>query len=262
MTNLDWLERIAASDMTATAATRTVVDAGGFRLLLDGVDDFPGVNWATPMARDVNALDVHAMIAAFQSHKRVPALEFIAEVHPDVPALLEAAGFRSTGHQDVMLVHAGNFANLNNPDVRVQFLEMDTPDDVFQTWLSVQARGFGFGADTPPTPEHVARLRDQIRAGRRGVLGWLEGQAVGAATILRPSGGADADLGELQGVTTLPQARRRGVAATLSSALVQDHLARAGRAVWLSVQDDGARACYAGIGFAVIGERCNYTLED
>jgi predicted GNAT family acetyltransferase len=74
----------------------------------------------------------------------------------------------------------------------------------------------------------------------------------------------------LQGVTTLPEARRRGVAATLSSALVEDHLARAEQAVlaraeqavWLSVQDAGARACYAGIGFAVIGGRCNDTLED
>jgi hypothetical protein len=142
MTNLDWLERISEADVAATAATRTVVDAGGFRLLLDAVDDFPGVNWAAPMARDTRAFDVNAMIAAFQSHKRVPALEFIKEVHPGVPALLEAVGFRSMDHQDVMLVHAGNFSNLKNPNVRLQFLEVDTPDDVFQACLSVQARGF------------------------------------------------------------------------------------------------------------------------
>jgi hypothetical protein len=80
MTNLDWLERISEADVAATAATRTVVDAGGFWLLPDAVDDFPGVNRAAPVARNINALDVHVMIAAFQAHKRVPALECIEEV--------------------------------------------------------------------------------------------------------------------------------------------------------------------------------------
>jgi hypothetical protein len=80
MTNLDWFEYISEADVTATAAAHTVVDAGGFWLLPDAVDDFPGVNRAAPVARNINALDVHVMIAAFQAHKRVPALECIEEV--------------------------------------------------------------------------------------------------------------------------------------------------------------------------------------
>jgi hypothetical protein len=63
MTNLDWFERISEADVTATA-----------------VGDFPGVNRAAPVARNINAPDVHVMIAAFQAHKRVPTPECIKEI--------------------------------------------------------------------------------------------------------------------------------------------------------------------------------------
>lgn len=66
-------------------------------------------------------------------------------------------------------------------------------------------------------------------------------------------------LSELQGVTTLPDARRRGVAATLSSALVANVFAQGSEAVWLSAEDAAARACYAKIGFRTIGSRLNYS---
>jgi predicted GNAT family acetyltransferase len=46
--------------------------------------------------------------------------------------------------------------------------------------------------------------------------------------------------------------RRRGVAATLSSCLVQDHFARGGTLVWLSAGDAIAQAAYERIGFRLL----------
>ncbi len=82
----------------------------------------------------------------------------------------------------------------------------------------------------------------------------LKSQAAGVGTTL------GADLIELQGVTTRAEFRRRGVAASLSSALVAAHFAHGGRAVWLSAEEDAARDCYTKIGFRTVGSRLNYSL--
>ncbi len=253
MTNLEWLERISEADVNATAKTRTVVDTGAFKLLLNPTDDFPGTNWATPLKPNPTDLEIAAMREAFQAHRRTPRLEFIGECWPDVAGTLERAGFQSEGDpQDIMIVTPGTFRPFSAKGVDVRFLEPSDADALFHAYLETQTRGFGYSTDDP-TPEQVSRWRDQIAAGRRAALTLLEDRAAGVGTTL------GTDLAEVQGVTTLPDARRRGVAASLSSALVADAFKRGGEAVWLSVEGDGARACYAKIGFGKIGSRLNYS---
>ena len=258
MTDLEWLERISNSDVIATAETRTVVDTPAFKLLLDPHNDFGGVNWATPLKQDPSELEIIAMIEAFEAHQRTPRLEFIGECWTDLAALLERAGFQAEGApQDIMIVTPDTFKPFTADGVRLQFLEPSDPDQIFET----------------PTNDQISSWRDQVRSGRRATLGFLEDRAAGVGTTL------GSDLAEVQGVTTLPSARRHGVAATLSSALVADVFARHenaapnsvsraaslsvprnARAVWLSVEEDAARACYTKIGFRTIGSRLNYSL--
>ena len=274
MTNLEWLERISNSDVIATAETRTVVDTPAFKLLLDPHNDFGGVNWATPLKQDPSELEIIAMIEAFEAYQRTPRLEFIGECWTDLAALLERAGFQAEGaSQDIMIVTPDTFKPFTADGVRLQFLEPSDPDQIYGTYLETQTRGFGYGSFETPTNDQISSWRDQVRSGRRAALGFLEGQAAGVGTTL------GSDLAEVQGVTTLPSARRRGIAATLSSALVADVFARHenaapnsvsraaslsvprnARAVWLSVEEDAARACYAKIGFRTIGSRLNYSL--
>jgi ribosomal protein S18 acetylase RimI-like enzyme len=253
MTNLEWLERISSADVNATAKTRTVVDTGAFKLLLDSSNDFFGMNWATPLKPHPTDLEITAMREAFHAHQRTPRLEFIGECWPDVANVLERAGFQSEGDpQDIMIVTPDAFRPFSANNVTVRFLGPSDSDELFYAYLETQTRGFGYSTDAP-TPEQVLRWRDQIGAGRRAVLAYLESQAAGVGTTL------GTDLAEVQGVTTMPDARRRGVAASLSSALVADAFKRGGEAVWLSVEEDGARACYAKIGFDKIGSRLNYS---
>ncbi len=253
MTELEWLERISSADVTATAETRTVVDTGAFKLLLNPADDFLGTNWATPLKPNPSTLEITAMREAFHAHRRTPRLEFIGECWPDVAGALERAGFQSEGDpQDIMIVTQDAFRPFNAKNVTVRFLEPNDSDALFYAYLETQTRGFGYSTDDP-TIEQVSRWRDQIGAGRWAALALLEAQAAGVGTTL------GTDLAEVQGVTTLPDARRRGVAASLSSALVADMFSRGGEAVWLSVEEDAARACYAKIGFDKIGSRLNYS---
>ena len=264
MTDLEWLERISAADVNATAQIRFVVKTPEFLLLLDREDDFVGINWATPLKQDPNQLEITAMIEAFQAHQRTPRLEFIGECWSGLPDLLKGAGFKSEGGpQDIMIVTKETFQPVQADKVQSKFLEPNDPDSVFAAYLETQSRGFGYGSFETPTVEQISKLRDQIRLGRCAALGLLEGQAAGAGTIL------GTDLCELQGVTTLAKARRCGVAASLSSALISDAFSRdrsavfnsVPQAVWLSVEEDSARACYTKIGFQTIGSRLNYSLN-
>ncbi len=252
--NTVWLERISSADVLATAATRTVVDTGAFKLLLDPINDFAGMNWATPLKLDPSKSEISELCETFQAHGRTPRLEFIAENWQGLAMTLEAAGFRSEGEpQDIMLVTRETFQPFAAEGVSVQFLEPNDADSLFQKFLETQTQGFGYSTD-PPTGDQITDWHNQIRQGRRAALGFFEARAAGVGTML------GTELAELQGVTTVPGARRRGVAGGVSSALVVERFDAGAQAVWLSVEEDGARACYAKLGFLVIGARLNYSL--
>jgi ribosomal protein S18 acetylase RimI-like enzyme len=256
MIDHQWLGRISAADVNATEQTRLVVQTSAFKLLLSLQDNTLWINWATPLKPDPNELEIAAMIEAFREHGRTPRLEFMGEVWSGLAARLEAAGFVSEGEpQDIMIVTGETFKPFRASRVQIQFLAPSDSDAALASYFETQSKGFGYGDDHTPTPEKVSNWRNQIHAGRRAVLGSLEGQLVAAGST------QGTELAEVQGVTTLPEARRHGVAATVSSALVADVFERGGRAVWLSVEEDAARACYAKIGFRTIGSRLNYSLN-
>ena len=254
MNDFLWLERISAADIAATKLTRKVVQTGAFTLLLDPIDDFGGVNWATPRSANPTALELEALIQAFRDHGRSPRLEFMAGCWPGLAGVLERAGFASEGGaQDILLLTSDDFRPYAAPSVRVQMLENTDSDALFCSYLETQGRGFGYSSD-PPSLEHLWGWKAQVREGRRAALAFLEARAVGVGTLL------GSELAELQGVTTLPDARRRGVAATLSSHLIKNALEQGTQAVWLSVENPAARACYLKLGFRALGSRLNYRL--
>lgn len=254
MNHLEWLERISSADVAATQSTRTVVNTGAFKLMLDPVNDFAGVNWATPLKSNPSNLEINALREAFEHHGRTPRLEFIAENWQGLASALEKAGFGSEGEaQDIMLVTRESFQPFCADAVKIRFLETGDPEALFQSFLETQTLGFGYSSE-PPTNHQITAWIEQIRLGRRAALVFVDSRAVRVATTLGKQ------LAELQGVTTLPDARRRRVAASVSSALVSDVFESGADAVWLSVEEAAARDCYTKLGFGKIGSRLNYSL--
>ena len=170
--------------------------------------------------------------------------------------MLEAAGFALESIDPVMLVDLGSFKPFLAPNVQVRFLEPHAPDADLAAMMTIQARGFGAGAERTPSQDEIASTRASMKHGRRNALATLLGQPAGAAMTLEIHG-----IAELAGVATLPESRRQGVAASVSSALCEAHFQVGGGAVWLSAGDDAAQACYEKIGFRVIGGRTNYRRE-
>ncbi|MGN6332083.1 MAG: GNAT family N-acetyltransferase [Motilibacteraceae bacterium] len=212
--------------------------------------------------------DVEAVLARQRELEVPEALEW---VHETTPALREAA--RAAGlqvHEHPLLVLAGQVAPPALADgVRVRVVPADDP-----ALPAVQAAihlGFGdpgtdVGAAGPAERDAVTRgdhdsVRSGIRAGTQVLVaaedadGPVAGGSHNPRRILRPDGSTEV-ASELAGIATLPAARRRGLGAAVTAALVADALARGVGLVLLSASDDAVARVYEKVGFRRVGTAC------
>ncbi|HET7356930.1 MAG TPA: GNAT family N-acetyltransferase [Nocardioidaceae bacterium] len=63
-------------------------------------------------------------------------------------------------------------------------------------------------------------------------------------------------VSELAGIAVLPRARKRGIGAAITAALVEDARARGVETVFLSAQDDAVARVYERVGFVRVGTAC------
>ncbi|MDP3047106.1 MAG: GNAT family N-acetyltransferase, partial [Chloroflexota bacterium] len=129
--------------------------------------------------------------------------------------------------------------------------------DVF---TRVQRAGFGMPLDG--LDQAIQATNRSLAAGRyRFYVAYLDAQAVGAASarMVRDTAGGVAGL---YGLTTLPEARRRGVGAPLVSFLVNEATDEGHDVVFLSAESGSAAAgLYARFGFVPIFTVRNYLLR-
>jgi ribosomal protein S18 acetylase RimI-like enzyme len=92
-----------------------------------------------------------------------------------------------------------------------------------------------------------------IREGLLTLAAAYDGQgAVVGGGSHGPRGGTT----ELTGIAVLPRARRQGLGAAVTAALVADARAKGVRTVFLSAQDDTVARVYERVGFARVGTAC------
>ena len=191
-----------------------------FRAIPGRAGELVGFNYALP----VDPLDekLPAAIAALRARYRAQhqplRIEFNQELWPELGAALERGGLIVESRNPLMACDPETFRPLTAPSVSVRFLEVD--------------------------PRHPSTLR---------AVAELDGQLAGRASL-----GTVEGVAELYGVVTDPPFRRRGVAATICSALVQRLVDDGGTLVFLDAENPGAQALYARLGFRPIGVRLAY----
>ena len=140
--------------------------------------------------------------------------------------------------------------------MRITILAADDSDASLDAFIRVSAEVFGRGSLPHELAEQRARLRIELQAGaRRAVMGCIGDRPAGVAALTPAE-----SVGELVGVATLPEFRRRGIASTLCGKLVSDHFQAGGDIAWLSAEDAAAQAMYRTIGFNDAGIYANYIL--
>lgn len=253
------LRRIEAANTQVTAKQREVITVGSFQAMIDPTTDMTWLNYAVPIAPlGTSAAVAQSLVElrhVFEERDRLLRFEFTESLWSTLPSALEKAGLRREARHPMMLCTPVDFQPYQAPAVQVQLLTPDAHPDILAACVSIPKQSFSVNnAAEAPTAQEIAELKKQIHKGMmHGALAYLNEIPAGVGFTMPLLG-----ISELVGVATLPAQRRRGVAATLCTTLVNDHFKGGGELVWLSAGDVIAQATYERIGFRLVDARLNY----
>ena len=132
-------------------------------------------------------------------------------------------------------------------------LTADSEERDLADYIETQSRGFG-DEGRGATPERIEELRTDIRLGNGVFLVRVGGEAVATGATIAPLDG----FTELVGIATLPEHRRRGIAAALTALLADDAFARGAHSAFLTAADEDASRVYQRSGFRLVGTGLAY----
>ena len=229
------------------------VSVGPFLASFHATSDLVFMNYAIPAQPEVDVRELPRTVARlremFGERKRVLRFEFLEPIHRGLGRALEECGLKLEREAPLMICGRGELIDFVN--VQVLPLDGQVSDERLRELLVVGQRGFGFG-DGSVTAAEIAEQRGHLGADRyRSAYATIDGAVVGIGSLT-------VQTDELVGIATLPEFRRRGVAASVSSFLVRQHFQKGGQMAWLSAGDEIAEAVYRKIGFRRVGVQSNY----
>jgi GNAT superfamily N-acetyltransferase len=183
------------------------------------------------------------------------------ELDDDAPLRAELAAWNQTTSGDVDMVFEGPMDAL--PDEATEGFavgETAHPTAEFLRWYRASRNQFGDPLAGDVLDQMLARdLEVFLPLGMRWFVAWRDGQPIGYSSLLSLAG-----VGYLDGVMTMPQFRRRGVATATIAAAIRASAATGDEAVHLLADGEGRpRRLYERLGFRVRGhvESCTRPLD-
>ncbi len=192
---------------------------------------------------------------AFRARGRTPRLEFIEDLSPELPPLLEAHGWRLTERIPVLICEP---AELQQPDppagVAIESFEPDSPPQRIRRFMLTQREAFD--DDEPITDEEIARW---ARRGTGSVrVAATSGEEVLGTAVALPQ--VDGVI-EIVGVATLPAHRRRGIAGAVTADATARAFAAGAQVAWLSAADEAAARIYQRAGYRIVATQVGYNAD-
>jgi len=220
-----------------TAILHRTSDRDWFNFAL--VTQVPGRGRVGPAVRELQR--------AFQERSRKLKIEFNEEVWPDLAAQLESAGLELRELNPLMACEPAQLRPVEAEGVAIRLLGAGDPDAELADFMAIR---FTDGTmQPPPTPERVAEQRDWLERGwGRYALASVGAEAAGTGVLHAHEG-----VGEIVGVVTRPEFRRRGVAATVTTFLCRLHFQAGGRLAFLDSANPEASRVYERLGFQRFG---------
>jgi len=196
---------------------------------------------------------IAAMQAAFAQHGKRPYLEYIADLHPDLAAALEQAGLVCNSRAPVMILDTAELAPPPDPRPPGRCQSLTAEDEpLLRAFLMNQSMAYG-GTGGEEALGWLSHLLSGLANG--SVLGAVLLQAgdMASGAVIQIGEG----IGELAGVWSAPDYRRRGLAFALCHQLLADYRAIGYPFCWLSAAE-GAQRLYEKLGFVSVGSQLNY----
>jgi ribosomal protein S18 acetylase RimI-like enzyme len=193
----------------------------------------------TPALRDADLDELRAVCERLSTR---PQVEFVADLYPDLPARLRAAGYQEAKRQPMLLAHPSDILSPPAPpQVELFVLTQASSLEEVRENLDTNARGFG---EEPGASEREA---GEFRAGlltSRAFTLRVDGQPVAAGMFEAIRGGVT----ELLGIATLPEYRRRGFGACLTAAMAASAFAHGATLIFLCAASQEAGRVYERVG--------------
>jgi ribosomal protein S18 acetylase RimI-like enzyme len=225
---------------------------GPFRAIIPAANQ---AGWVTIVEGTVTESETISAIADLRdtfNQRTIPLeIEYNEAILPSVGAWLEAAGFTLAERNPLMACRPEVFKPFAARDVSLQRLTpaSEAADmEVFQTirWTD--------GGEEDRAVPPIEQLRQDLASSTSVyLLARLDGEAAGTGVSHALN-----KAGEIVGVVTRTDKRRRGVAATVTSELVARLFASGGDFVFLDAANEGAARVYERLGFTRFGANLVY----
>jgi ribosomal protein S18 acetylase RimI-like enzyme len=212
------------------------------------------------LAEEITVEDVDQLRQRQRELELPENIEWVVQLAPSLGAAATMSGLAVVEYP-LLVLEAAMAAQPLPQDVVVRVVGADEPD--FARAHAVANVGFGAGG-TAVGPEGAIERDESAAAMKPQVAEFMRERARRALSITyaafdgsgpicvgthQPVG----DVTEIVGVATLPTARRRGLAAAVTAALVADALERGATTVFLSAGSDDVARVYEKVGFVRIG---------
>jgi ribosomal protein S18 acetylase RimI-like enzyme len=262
-TDADLLARIEAYCDAAPRAAADVEEHGAITLFVSRIPWRYSGRPRLGLAHDVGADDV-AVVRARQRELGVrESFEWVHETTPSLAGAAQAAGL-DVQRVPLLVLDPDAWTPARAPEgIAVRMLGASDPalaDAQGAVELAFLTPGTAVGPEGPAQREvataglaDLGFLRERMRQGLTAVA-VAEDPADGpvGAGSHQPVG----DVSEVLGIGTIPSARRRGLAAAVTSRLVADARERGVALIFLSAADDAVARLYERLGFRRIGTAC------
>lgn len=252
------IERIQGQLRAAVRLSHEAVAVPPFTCFFNPDSDATYANYAipdTPVGAEIEPA-LQELAQLFRSRNRRPRFEYLEAYAPGLAGALEQHGYHCEMRSLLMVCTPATLSRPVWPDgLTVERLDDQTPIEVIQDMMTIQARSFGDG-DAPRTTETEAHQFRERFAALQLFLARLNGVAVGVASLTAPYEG----IAELAGIATSPAFRQRGIATALTYAATEMAFALSVEQVFLTAANAEAGRVYARAGFMACGSGLTYLL--
>jgi ribosomal protein S18 acetylase RimI-like enzyme len=231
------------------AGERDTEKIGPFLATFSRRSSNPFLNYAIPdTGAQPTSDDVAALAAAYETRGRLPRLEYLPKLAPEVEAALIGGGFRVDDRLPLMVCPPGELEPQPTPP-GIELLTPVTDDEILGM---VRAQNEAYGESEPATQADIERLRSLLGEGGLAVLARdsTTGEAAGGAIcdVIRDG------IGELAGVGVRATFRRRGIAAAITAHLTAAAHRAGAHTVFLTPAGEAEGLIYRRAGYRTIDE--------
>jgi ribosomal protein S18 acetylase RimI-like enzyme len=228
-----------------------------FTVYMSATDDAADAPYAIPrrLIRSVRAADLDELDATFGRQSAPPRVEFLVDLYLDLPERLASAGYRETRRQSVLLAHLHDIQSSPLP-AHAAVITLSRTSSLEEVRENLDTNALGFDEPAGATERQVEAFRAGLVTSRAFTLR-AHGRPVAAGMFEAITGGVT----ELMGIATLPEYRRRGFAAYLTSAMAHSAFTHGATLVFLCAVSEEAGRVYQRAGFHHCGSLVEWTRE-